>query len=218
MRALATSDPADPRGFWHQANVHCWNCSVEANQQHFSWRFFAWHRAMLYFHERILGKLVNDENLRLPYWDWELPAHRPLPPAYANPGNATNPLWNGTRNATITLDEAVVGQTAWENALSLANYTEFLGTASARGSPERQPHGHPHVRVGGDMGAFHTAGRDPVFYAHHGNLDRLWSEWNKASVTHTNPTDAGYLNLTFSFYNENKQWMSIKASQVGPRN
>ena len=214
MRDLATSDPLDPRGFWHQANVHCWNCSVPANQQHGSWRFFTWHRAMLYFHERILGHLVNDENLRLPYWDWELTAHRSLPAPYATPGNATNPLWNGTRNDPITLNDVVIGQTAWENALNLASYTEFLGTAGSRGSPEGQPHGHPHVRVGGDMGAFDTAARDPIFFTHHGNLDRLWSEWNKASATHTNPTDAAFLNLTFSFYNESKQWMSIKASQV----
>src|SRR5205823_10832196 len=69
MRALDASDPADPRGFLQQANVHCRNCS-QIVQVHFSWQFFPWHRAYLYFHERILGNLINDTEFRLPYWDW----------------------------------------------------------------------------------------------------------------------------------------------------
>src|SRR5262245_14680308 len=54
MRALDTTDPNDPRAFHHQANIHCWYCG-HGTQVHFSWQFFAWHRAYLYFHERILG-------------------------------------------------------------------------------------------------------------------------------------------------------------------
>ena len=65
MRDLAVSDPTDPRGIVHQANVHCWNCG-QSTQIHGSWSFFAWHRAELYFHERILGRLIKDENFRLP--------------------------------------------------------------------------------------------------------------------------------------------------------
>src|SRR5436190_2007196 len=70
MRDLSTSDPNDPRGFDHQANIHCWNCGGSV-QVHGSWQFFAWHRAYLFFHERILGKLVGDMDLRLPSWDWD---------------------------------------------------------------------------------------------------------------------------------------------------
>ena len=65
MRALDTSDPSDPRGFLQQANVHCRNCG-QIVQIHFSWQFFPWHRAYLYFHERILGHLINDSEFRLP--------------------------------------------------------------------------------------------------------------------------------------------------------
>ena len=216
MRDLAMTDPNDPRGYNHQANVHCWNCSVAANQQHFSWRFFTWHRAMLYFHERILGKLVGDENLRLPYWDWEVPTHRTMPAAFTNPNDATNPLWNSTRTLSPagTLSDTAVGDTVMQSVLTLGSFAEFGGTATGSGSPEFQPHGHPHVRVGGDMSTFETAGRDPIFYAHHGNLDKLWSDWTKAASTHTNPTDPAYLGLTFTFYDENRRWTSIKASQV----
>lgn len=48
------------------------------------------------------------------------------------------------------------------------------------GTVENVPHGPLHVWVGDptqpngeDMGNFYSAARDPVFFAHHGNIDRL---------------------------------------------
>jgi len=215
MRDLTANDPDDPRGFMQQANVHCWNCGA-GPQVHGSWQFFAWHRAYLYFHERILGKLVNDMDLRLPYWDWDEPGHRKIPGAYDTPNDGTNPLWNGTRGMAPgdDLPDEDVGTTVMQAALTAANFTDFGGTASFGGIPEGSPHGSVHVDVGGDMGAFSTAARDPIFYAHHSNVDKMWSDWNKGSSTHTNPTDPAFLNLTWSFFDENKVWRSIKASQV----
>lgn len=215
MRDLAASDPADPRGMLHQANVHCWNCG-QSTQIHGSWSFFAWHRAELYFHERILGKLINDENFRLPYWDWEVPSHRTLPTAYTSPNDATNSLFNSTRTKSPTdqvpaawVDDAVI-----EGILTLGTFVEFGGTATASGSPEGTPHGPIHGWVGGNMGSFANAAKDPVFFAHHSNIDKLWSDWRRLDSLHTDPTDAAFLNLTFTFFDENKVWRSIKASQV----
>jgi polyphenol oxidase len=215
MRALDTSDPNDPRAFHHQANIHCWYCG-HGTQVHFSWQFFAWHRAYLYFHERILGKLVGDMDFRLPYWDWDVSGHRKIPGAYTSPNDAANPLWNGTRGMSPTdeIPDEDVGEDVMEAALTAGTFGEFGGTASASGIPEGAPHGSVHVDVGGDMGAFDTAGRDPIFYAHHSNVDKIWSDWNKASSTHTNPTDPSFLNLTWNFYDENKIWRSITAAQV----
>jgi polyphenol oxidase len=218
MRDLSASDPSDPRGFTHQANVHCWNCGGIGSsiQVHGSWQFFAWHRAYLYFHERILGKLVGDMSFRLPYWDWNVPDHRKLPPAYATPGDASNPLWNGTRfmDANDEVPEEDVGEDVMDAVLTAADFDDFGGTAGSMGIPEGAPHGSVHVDVGGDMGAFGTAARDPVFYAHHSNIDKLWSDWNKGSSTHDNPTSPAFLNLRFRFYDENKVWRSISAARM----
>ena len=60
------------------------------------------------------------------------------------------------------------------------------------------------------MSAFSTAGRDPIFYAHHGRIDKIWSDWNRLVATHANPTDFASLNTSFSFYDENKVWTAIK--------
>jgi hypothetical protein len=215
MRALDTSDPNDPRGFLHQSKVHCFFCG-HGLQIHGSWQFFPWHRAYLYFHERILGTLIGDPEFRLPYWDWDRPASRKLPPAYATPNDATNPLWNGTRamDPTDEIPASDVDDTVMENALTASTFGEFGGTAINSGIPEGSPHGSVHVDVGGDMGTFQTAALDPVFYAHHSNVDKMWSDWNKASATHTNPTDAPFLNLSWSFFDENKVWRSITAAHV----
>ena len=221
MRDLDTSDPNDPRGFTRQANIHCWMCAEASSTQwvHGNWKFFAWHRAYLYYHERILGKLINDMDFRLPYWDWDVSSHRRLPSAYTSPNNATNPLWNGTRDMSPTdeLPDEDVGEDVMEASMTAGTFAEFGGTASADGIPEGAPHGSVHVDVGGffgDMGAFETAGKDPVFYAHHSNVDKMWSDWNKGSSSHTNPTEPAFLNLSWNFYDENKVWRSIKASDV----
>jgi polyphenol oxidase len=218
MRALDTSDPDDPRGFQQQANVHCWYCGG-GTQIHFTWNFFPWHRAYLYFHERILGKLVGDTDFRLPYWDWDASTHRKMPDAYTSPNDASNPLWNSNRDMSPTdeIPDEDVGEDVMEAALTAANFVGsdgFGGTATDNGIPEMAPHGSVHVDVGGDMGFFDTAAQDPVFYAHHSNVDKMWSDWNKATSTHTNPTDSSFLNLTWNFYDENKVWRSITAAQV----
>lgn len=218
MRALDTSDPNDPRGFQRQANIHCWMCSEGGPSLavHYSWKFFTWHRAYLYFHERILGKLINDTEFRLPYWDWDVASHRKIPGAYTSPNNNTNPLFNSTRfmSPTDELPDEDVGEDVMDAAMEADTFAEFGGTASDNGIPEVAPHGSVHVDVGGDMGAFETAGKDPVFYAHHSNIDKMWSDWNKASSTHTNPTDPAFLNMTWNFFDENKVWRSITAAQV----
>lgn len=221
MRALDTSDPNDPRGFIQQANVHCFSCtsSDPAIQPHFSWKFFAWHRAYLYFHERILGKLINNENFRLPFWGWDSPSYHKLPVPYVTPNDASNPLFNGTRGlaSSVALPDEDVGPTVISNVLALGSFDEFGGTATGSGTPENTPHGAVHGDVGGatgDMSFFSSAARDPIFYQHHATVDKLWSDWNKGSSAHTNPTSSTFLNTTFGFFDENKNWRTITAAQV----
>src|SRR5205814_4371307 len=72
LRALS---PSDKRSWIVQADLHalyCDQCQGVGTDIHGSWSFFPWHRAYLYYYERILGSLVgNLDGFRLPYWDWE---------------------------------------------------------------------------------------------------------------------------------------------------
>jgi polyphenol oxidase len=66
-----------------------------------------------------------------------------------------------------------------------------------------------------DMGNLSLAARDPIFYAHHCNIDRLWAEFHRLNpVAHANPTDAEFLIHSFPFFDENKQLVTIRVQDV----
>ncbi|MGB7833479.1 MAG: tyrosinase family protein, partial [Xanthobacteraceae bacterium] len=53
---------------------------------------------------------------------------------------------------------------------------------STKGILESQPHDNVHGAIGGGGGAFMVAlfsSVDPIFFLHHGNLDRLWDVWTR---------------------------------------
>ncbi|KAL5217106.1 hypothetical protein ABZP36_017790 [Zizania latifolia] len=63
-------------------------------QIHFSWFFFPFHRAYIYFFERIVRKLLGDPRFALPFWSWDVPEGMRLPLAFAN---ASSPLYDPFR-------------------------------------------------------------------------------------------------------------------------
>ncbi|MEM7585333.1 MAG: tyrosinase family protein [Acidobacteriota bacterium] len=71
---------------------------------------------------------------------------------------------------------------------------------------EGQPHNQVHNRVGGFMGEF-LSPVDPIFFGHHGNIDRLWDVWTTKQEAAGLPTvpsaDEGYqrwVDEPFLFY------------------
>ncbi|GFY91846.1 hypothetical protein Acr_08g0002420 [Actinidia rufa] len=85
------------------------------------------------------------------------------------------------------------------------------------GSLENTPHGNVHIWVGDrtlpsiqDMGNFATAGRDTLFYAHHGNVDRMWSIWKTLGGKRKDFTDSDWLNTEFLFYDEEARLVKVK--------
>ncbi len=225
LRALSDSDPTDPRGWMQQANVHCWNCGGSGSDIHGSWTFFPWHRAYLYFHERILCKLLNDSSFRLPYWSWDDPNYRSLPAIYraAKVGAAANSLYDANRSSAALGGGSMPSSIfpAAQNPMNSANFAAFGGGSDAGGSLEFGPHGAIHMWTGGpdqpyaDMGNLSLAARDPIFYAHHCNIDRLWAEFVRRNpVAHANPTDEDFLTRSFQFFDENKQLVTIRVQDV----
>ncbi|KAJ6292506.1 hypothetical protein OIU78_024643 [Salix suchowensis] len=53
------------------------------------------------------------------------------------------------------------------------------------------------------MGNFYSAARDPIFFSHHSNVDRMWSVWKTLGGRRTDLTDPDWLNASFFFYDEN---------------
>jgi polyphenol oxidase len=63
-------------------------------QVHFSWLFFPFHRAYLYFFERVAAKLLDDPGFVLPVWTWDIPEGMRIPEAFAD---AASPLYDPIR-------------------------------------------------------------------------------------------------------------------------
>jgi hypothetical protein len=196
---------ADAKIGWGQwVNWHAVNCTT-APDVHESGRFYPWHRAMLYFVERILRKnfsqdtrgVVKDD-LRLIYWNWE--ADQNLPDIY-NHSDLYPALFAGDFTGLAAADVSVQGYLFPDPA-------QFGGTIN--GSLGRTPDttGGPHAAVhkgfSGYMHSLATAANAPIFYAHHANIDRFWSSWH--SICNQSLSFNGTLGF---FYDENGTWSSV---------
>ncbi|PUZ50425.1 hypothetical protein GQ55_6G058100 [Panicum hallii var. hallii] len=67
--------------------------------------------------------------------------------------------------------------------------------------------------TGADMGFLGTAGRDPVFYSHHANVDRLWHLW-ATKLGRSNFDDPEWLDTSFVFYDEKPQLVRVRVRDV----
>jgi tyrosinase len=202
MKALPASDPRN----WNRiAQIHVDFCP------HGNWFFLPWHRAYLVSFERICRQMSGDPNFALPYWDWT--QQRQLPPAFTSPtlGGRRNALFNNTRQVrpnSALRDSAIgrnvitriMGEPQFENFGSTRpagqNSTDarWLRTPGRTTALEGGPHNTTHVFVGGDMGDM-ISPRDPLFWLHHCNIDRLWAQWNALGRRNT----ANRLWTTFRF-------------------
>ena len=233
LRALPDTDP---RRWLAQANVHCWNCSGDSSTKpdvHSGWAFMPWHRVYLYTLEKILGELVGNPKFALPYWDWNTPddtscttgAHRSIPPPYFGEkvGTVKNPLWDCYRDQpqTSKMPNNDVGKPAIDFIINNYNtFSLFFGTSSQDAALWPGPHGYVHVWTADhnvdfdspkqDMGVLETAARDPLFWAHHANIDRLWDVWIAKYGTPSYPQ--AFLDQKWTFWNQQSPSKLIRMS------
>lgn len=222
--------PADPTSWQFQANMHG---SIAGEHplfnkcEHRNWLFLPWHRLYIYYFEQILSSTGNGVNL--PYWDYTNPMTRSIPIAFLQ---KTSPLYEPSRelNDGSPLSEDAVGQAAMVQCLKPRNFAptpirqvSFGGDGNGNGTVERKPHNQVHVEIGGKMGDPATAAQDPIFWLHHANIDRLWEEWLKLGNGRSNPTDNGWLNTQFRFFDaDGKQVVhsvrdALETSKLGYR-
>jgi polyphenol oxidase len=141
------------------------------------------------------------------------------------PTATSNPLYDLLRSARpgsrIPVD--VVSARVMSLTMNAPTNSLFMGSRNgSTGAMENQPHGPVHVWTGdttmrngrNDMGVLSTAAQDPVFFSHHGNIDRLWSVWLGLSPQHQNFTDQAWLSHGWEFYDENSVWTRIAVSDV----
>jgi hypothetical protein len=230
MQDRSAKDLTDPKGWRVNANAHRDFCSIPSSapsQIHFCWWFLPWHRAYIHVTEQKLRAISGDKNLTYPYWNWS--SDRRIPALFGQQGSPLANAIRYTPNRGLTsgevdyhpddpiLKKLVVGALEahkYEAADAAEIRKTFGGIARLNTSGygnnrlEGTPHGPVHVYVGGenatgqggDMSDFATAGRDPIFFGHHGNLDRLWEIWRKDPAHRASePNTDAFLQHEFPF-------------------
>jgi tyrosinase len=165
--------------------------------QHHNVLFLPWHRGYLYHFELALQDI--DSEVTIPWWNWI--DEEGLPDAYAQDqvdgaenvlqsapiepyGVPPQPDWptNTTREPGAPQDPApwppplrtaiIAGRPvdlyAW--MMDATSYSEFNQRCW-------RLHDNVHVWVGGTMSDPNWAAYDPIFWAHHSMVDRLWRIW-----------------------------------------
>ena len=179
----------DDRGYGHWAGIH--GLPLPMYCQHGTRLFLPWHRAYLYFFELALRDQTPDGVLT--WWDWTSAASQSggLPAAFADAraNGRPNPLYrtqvppaariNGQPRQTSRTpgQGSLPTQADVQAVLALPDFLDFQGQLE-------QLHNAVHVWVGGTMGEIPWAAYDPIFFAHHCMIDRLWRLWQ---IRHPNP-------------------------------
>jgi hypothetical protein len=233
IEAMRRLPPDDPHSLVFQANIHGFpgtsSSDLWGQCQHGNWWFLPWHRAYLHYLERIMRRYAEDPSFCLPYWDYSNPQARSLPTVFRE---ETSPLYDSSRRPTVNsgadrLDDAIV-VTGTQATLASTVFADFgpVVTFGGRainqpehmglphGSLESVPHDLIHGWVGGNLGNLDMAGRDPAFYVHHANIDRLWEVWLQMGGGRANPANEAWLNQQFTFIDEDKRRATISVRDL----
>ena len=181
----------DDRGYQYFAGIHGLPLPIGCDNAHGTPYFLPWHRAYLYFFERALRD--RESAAMLPWWDWRVSATRPprIPAAYAveQASGGPNPLFAGDVNP-LALQQGgnqVPARTfrrpgapgspplpSVQEVTDVLAIRDFTGFSVAMESL----HDRVHLSVGGHIGQIPYAAYDPLFWAHHCMIDRLWRIWH----------------------------------------
>ncbi|KAL2644072.1 hypothetical protein R1flu_011659 [Riccia fluitans] len=93
--------------------------------------------------------------------------------------------------------------------------TQVLDPLTGAGTLEVMGHASGHWWVGGIMGFVETSAGDPLFFAHHSNIDRLWNNWHHLpGGDRKDWSDTDFLNAEFLFWDETATLRRVKVKDA----
>ena len=190
VQVMKDRDPSDPRSWFFQAAVHSvrpdwveeakrrdpkvaqvdqarfWNQCPHYGQE--SANFLLWHRAYVYYFERVLRDAAEDPTLSLPYWNYTDEAQRTFPAVFADDDSdpvtrrPRNPLFDARREAAFMAGLYKLTP----DAVAVPDAKDFFGASEAEGFAggvgdrdrntkgliEQAPHDLLHFAIGGSVG------------------------------------------------------------------
>lgn len=173
---------------------------ASGSHAHGSDHFLHWHRRFLYDVETLLqdaAKILRPDQdaceVTLPYWNWAEDYnlnHNCQEPEHAGDFY----VFTCNRYGTLQRGDVIDGMFGWgtfdrkpRGRVSPATYAQVqvdvedathLDYTNFRVTLERYFHNSPHCNVGGTMCSFESP-KDPLFFAHHTFIDRLWYTWQQ---------------------------------------
>ncbi len=240
MKALPV---ANPLSWEYQANVHgvdplpAMMAAFWAQCQHQTSFFLPWHRMYVLRFERIVAKhiieLEGPANWALPYWNYTSdPTTLELPPEFrvpTLPDGSPNPLLEPLRSPIANSGGQVLSSRDIDLSCltkgGTTNPGDFFGAPAAahfgayNGALELTPHNAIHNAVGntpgGLMANVDLAARDPIFWLHHSNIDRLWEVWKDCDPAHQDLTTPYWrTGVPFQLHDENGTLITMRAADV----
>lgn len=160
----ANTNAADPGSWSYWVSVHKNFCP------HGRPYFLAWHRGFLFRFEAQLRKVAANSSLILPYWDYYVDPI--LPTEFTD---TSSPLYVPNRTGNDVTNALSLGP--FDD--SVINFSRYY-TNAFEPKVESLPHNAVHNLIGGVMSNVMLSPTDPIFWVHHGNIDRLWAAWVKA--------------------------------------
>jgi len=184
----------DDRGYQQWAGIHGLPLPIGCRNAHGTPFFLPWHRAYLYRIERAMRD--QEPNAMLAWWDWRTPAGEQgeVPEAYdarEDPAGDPNPLRSGEvspealrqgRDRGVEVDAQTRRSRSSQRSLPLPTPREIRDLIEIRdfetfSNVLDSIHGGVHMWVGGHMTQIDFAAYDPIFWAHHAMVDRIWRIW-----------------------------------------
>ena len=164
-------------------------------QIHNTAQFLPWHRYFLSVYYNILETECQYNGPGV-YWDWTVDSQAPdRSTIWDDYGKRTRGCVYipavGYLNTNLPWKHCVarrwIQRSANEPALMGSYYSasaiSFIVSNnkydSFRQALESGPHNNVHEGIGGDMNDLTSSPNDPMFFAHHQNIDRLWAKWQK---------------------------------------
>jgi tyrosinase len=171
--------------------------------------FLPWHRMYIYFFEQMVRAACGDPSFTLPYWNYLGSGQGALPPEFLD---RSSPLYETNRDPASNAGQP---RTAGVDYSCLLNpYFHRVNAPNMSNLLNNNPHGAIHDNIGNStgMGNVPYAARDPIFFLHHSNVDRLWASWNRAG--YQNPdNDTHWTDRSFEMVSTNGSLVSRKVGE-----
>lgn len=167
---------------------------------HFSEQFFPWHRLYLIeLEDRLIALGTLWPDFGLPYWDWSIDSQNPKDSViFTSDFLGSNEQSSWSDQFGKIKDSSMAG---FMSSYPAKKYItrEYKGEISAFTSSavleamylvenqsfstfaqnfENVPHAKVHDNIGGDFGTW-TSPNDPLFFLHHGFVDKSWNDWQR---------------------------------------